>query len=100
VFNYMGLNKNGCDVRVKSNSKQHCGEFNGVFTKLSRRVCDSERMKVDNSVKYVIGVLSAYPITQGPQVVSEVHLTRWLDARKNSGHGVTLVDKGDSAQDI
>lgn len=57
-------------------------------------------MKVDNAVKHVIVVLSAYPIAQGSEVVSEVHITRWLDTRKNSGHGATLVDKGDLAQDI
>jgi hypothetical protein len=94
------LNKHRGDLWVKTNSKQHGGEFNCVFSKQARLVGNGEGMQVDNAVEHVVVMLSRNPIAESAEVVAQMNVASWLNARKYASHGATLVQAAQRAQDI
>jgi hypothetical protein len=96
----MGLNKNRCDLWVKPHSKQHGGKLNRVLAKYAWLVSDGERVQVDNAVEHVVIMLSRNPIAESAEVVAQMNVAGWLNARKYASHGATLVQAAQRAQDI
>jgi hypothetical protein len=94
------LNKHCGDLWVETNRKQHGGKFNCVFTKHARLVSNGEGMQVDNAVEHVVGMLTRNPIAESAEVVAQMNVAGWLNARKYASHGATLVQAAQRAQDI
>lgn len=83
----VALNEHSRDVRVKTDSKQHGGQFERLTTENPRCVRDGEGMEVDDAVEDVRLVLTGDPIAECSEVVPEVHHACGLYAREHPGHG-------------
>lgn len=83
----VALNKHSRDIGVKTDSKQHCSQFQRLTTENPRCVGDGEGMEVDDAMEDVRLVLTGDPIAESSEVVPEVHDTCGLYAREHPGHG-------------
>jgi hypothetical protein len=61
----MALHENCRYFGVETNSKEHCGQLERVLAKYPWRLGHCEGVEVDDSVKYVILMLSVHPLLEG-----------------------------------
>ena len=87
----VALNKNGCNVRVKTAGKEESGEFYGLSADKPWSIDDGQRMQVHDAMENVSVVLTRDPINKSAQIVAKVHGSGGLNTRQNAWHAQNLV---------
>ena len=90
VLGDVALHENGGDLGVKPDGEQCRCEFEGLRPDDSGLIRDREGVKVHNPV-VGLAVLALDPRHQRTEQISQVNVTRWLNAGKDTVHDSTLV---------
>jgi hypothetical protein len=86
------LDENRGNVRIESDGKEHGCEVECVCAEGSRGFGDRQCVEIDDPMENVTRMLTRHPITEGAEIVAEMHLTGRLDAREHASHIDTLVE--------
>ena len=82
----MALHEHRGDVGIEADGEQDRRHLDRPLTDDARLVGDRQGMKVDDPVEHVLVVLARHPLTQRPEVDTEVDITGGLQAGEDSGH--------------
>ena len=77
--------KTVADIGVETDGEEHRRQPQRGVADHAGLVGDGQRVEVDDAVECVGVVLAADPVPQGPEVVAEVDVAGWLDAREARG---------------
>ena len=83
----VALDEQGHNLWVEPDRQQGDGEVESPFPQLRRVDVEGQGVEVDHAEEGLVLVLDGHPVLERAQVVAEVVIPRWLDARKDSGHG-------------
>lgn len=82
----MALHKQGADFGVEASCHKQLSEAQGSWANSLRLLGDRDRVEVDKAEKGIGLMLHPRPIANCPEVVAQVKLTSWLNARQDPFH--------------
>ena len=94
----MTLGEHRGDVGVEADGEQHRSGLERGCANDVRLVGDGQCVQVDDAVECVAVMLPGYPLAERPQVVAEVEVAGWLDARQDTWLLLGVHDGDDTAR--
>jgi hypothetical protein len=79
MFWHMALNKYGCNIWVEANGKQNCRKLQSVSADDPWLFGHRQCVQINDPMKNIGLMLTRNPVSQRPEVVAEMHLSRGLD---------------------
>ena len=83
----LALHEQGGAFRIDPDRNQELREFDSVLTKNVWLLRQGQSVKIHNAVDGVVVFLHLRPIDECPEQISEMEITRWLDAAEHTFHG-------------